>query len=186
MRKSCCSRSIRCSTGRETDAVAFAREHSVPINPLHAKGFLVHRLRALHASGRAGRNGTRRTLVVGGGRKEGMRTAHRIRRQSRSARRQVKRCCRGRVMIQLTHLQKLEAEAIYIIPRNCRDLGQAGDALFHREGFRGSSARLAMKAFHPGKPPLPLLHVDTTWKFREMIAFRTPPPRAWPRTHRSH
>ena len=31
---------------------------------------------------------------------------------------------------------------------------------------------LAMKAFYPGKPPFPLLHVDTTWKFREMIAFR--------------
>ena len=31
---------------------------------------------------------------------------------------------------------------------------------------------LAMKAFHPGKPPFPLLHVDTTWKFREMYAFR--------------
>ena len=31
---------------------------------------------------------------------------------------------------------------------------------------------LAMKAFHPAKPPFPLLHIDTTWKFREMIAFR--------------
>ena len=33
---------------------------------------------------------------------------------------------------------------------------------------------LALKAFYPGKPPFPLLHVDTTWKFREMIEFREP------------
>ena len=32
--------------------------------------------------------------------------------------------------------------------------------------------RLALKEFYPGKPPFPLLHIDTTWKFREMIAFR--------------
>jgi sulfate adenylyltransferase subunit 2 len=40
---------------------------------------------------------------------------------------------------------------------------------------------LALKAFYPGKPPFPLLHVDTTWKFREMIAFRD----AWRRSSAS-
>ena len=48
---------------------------------------------------------------------------------------------------------------------------QAGDALFHRQGLGGDAASGA-KAFHPGRLPFPLLHVDTTWKFRDMIAFR--------------
>ncbi|WP_332697258.1 sulfate adenylyltransferase subunit CysD [Bosea sp. (in: a-proteobacteria)] len=74
-------------------------------------------------------------------------------------------------MIQLSHLQKLEAEAIFIIrevaatcekPVLLYSIGKDSAVLLH----------LAMKAFHPGKPPFPLLHVDTTWKFREMIAFR--------------
>ncbi|MDB5642811.1 MAG: sulfate adenylyltransferase small subunit [Hyphomicrobiales bacterium] len=74
-------------------------------------------------------------------------------------------------MIQLTHLQKLEAEAIHIIrevaatcenPVLLYSIGKDSAVLLH----------LAMKAFAPGKPPFPLLHVDTTWKFREMIAFR--------------
>jgi sulfate adenylyltransferase subunit 2 len=74
-------------------------------------------------------------------------------------------------VIQLTHLQKLEAEAIFIIrevaatcdnPVMLYSIGKDSAVLLH----------LAMKAFHPGKPPFPLLHVDTTWKFHEMIAFR--------------
>jgi sulfate adenylyltransferase subunit 2 len=74
-------------------------------------------------------------------------------------------------MMQLTHLQKLEAEAIFIIrevaatcerPVLLYSIGKDSAVLLH----------LAMKAFHPGKPPFPLLHVDTTWKFREMIRFR--------------
>ncbi len=74
-------------------------------------------------------------------------------------------------MIQLTHLQKLEAESIHIIrevaatcdnPVMLYSIGKDSSVLLH----------LAMKAFYPGKPPFPLLHVDTTWKFREMITFR--------------
>lgn len=74
-------------------------------------------------------------------------------------------------MIQLSHLQKLEAEAIFIIrevaatcekPVLLYSIGKDSAVLLH----------LAMKAFYPGKPPFPLLHVDTTWKFRDMIAFR--------------
>ncbi len=74
-------------------------------------------------------------------------------------------------MIQLTHLQKLEAESIHIIrevaatcdnPVMLYSIGKDSSVLLH----------LAMKAFYPGKPPFPLLHVDTTWKFREMIEFR--------------
>ncbi len=73
--------------------------------------------------------------------------------------------------MQLTHLDILEAEAIHILretaasferPVLMYSIGKDSTVLLH----------LAMKAFWPAKPPFPLLHVDTTWKFREMIAFR--------------
>jgi sulfate adenylyltransferase subunit 2 len=68
-------------------------------------------------------------------------------------------------------LRRLEAEAIYVMrevvaefrrPVLLYSIGKDSSVLLH----------LAQKAFHPGKLPFPLLHVDTTWKFREMIAFR--------------
>ncbi|OKP70717.1 sulfate adenylyltransferase small subunit [Ensifer adhaerens] len=71
----------------------------------------------------------------------------------------------------LTHLQRLEAEAIHIFrevaatfakPVMLYSVGKDSSVMLH----------LAMKAFYPGKPPFPFLHVDTTWKFREMIEFR--------------
>src|SRR4051794_41809938 len=71
----------------------------------------------------------------------------------------------------LTHLQRLEAEAIHIFrevaataenPVMLYSVGKDSSVLLH----------LASKAFHPARIPFPLLHVDTTWKFREMIAFR--------------
>ncbi len=71
----------------------------------------------------------------------------------------------------LTHLELLEAESIYIFrevaaefdnPVMLYSIGKDSSVLLH----------LARKAFHPGKIPFPLLHVDTNWKFREMIAFR--------------
>ncbi|PVE23984.1 sulfate adenylyltransferase subunit CysD [Microvirga sp. KLBC 81] len=71
----------------------------------------------------------------------------------------------------LTHLDRLEAESIYIMreavaecdnPVMLYSIGKDSSVLLH----------LALKAFYPAKPPFPLLHVDTTWKFREMIAFR--------------
>jgi sulfate adenylyltransferase subunit 2 len=74
-------------------------------------------------------------------------------------------------LIQLTHLQKLEAESIHIfreVAAECEkpvllySIGKDSAVLLH----------LALKAFYPSKPPFPLLHVDTTWKFREMIEFR--------------
>lgn len=70
-----------------------------------------------------------------------------------------------------THLKQLEAESIHIIrevaaefdnPVMLYSIGKDSAVMLH----------LAMKAFAPGKPPFPLLHVDTTWKFREMIEFR--------------
>ena len=73
--------------------------------------------------------------------------------------------------IRLTHLQQLEAESIYIIreavaesdnPVLLYSIGKDSSVLLH----------LALKAFYPGKTPFPLLHIDTTWKFRDMIAFR--------------
>ncbi|CCD86945.1 Sulfate adenylate transferase, subunit 2 (NodP-like) [Bradyrhizobium sp. ORS 285] len=71
----------------------------------------------------------------------------------------------------LSHLRRLEAESIAILrevaaefrkPVMLYSIGKDSSVLLH----------LAMKAFHPGKPPFPLLHIDTTWKFRDMIAFR--------------
>jgi sulfate adenylyltransferase subunit 2 len=73
--------------------------------------------------------------------------------------------------VALTHLDELEAEAIQILretaasferPVLMYSIGKDSTVLLH----------LALKAFWPAKPPFPLLHVDTTWKFREMIAFR--------------
>lgn len=74
-------------------------------------------------------------------------------------------------MKQLSNLDKLEAEAIYIIrevaaecekPVMLYSIGKDSSVMLH----------LALKAFYPEKPPFPLLHIDTTWKFREMIEFR--------------
>ena len=71
----------------------------------------------------------------------------------------------------LTHLQRLEAESIHIMrevaaeaenPVMLYSIGKDSAVMLH----------LAMKAFYPSLPPFPLLHVDTTWKFREMIEFR--------------
>nr|WP_198019673.1 sulfate adenylyltransferase subunit CysD [Pseudogulbenkiania sp. MAI-1] len=71
----------------------------------------------------------------------------------------------------LTHLKQLEAESIHIIrevaaefenPVMLYSIGKDSAVMLH----------LALKAFYPGKPPFPLLHVDTTWKFRDMIEFR--------------
>jgi sulfate adenylyltransferase subunit 2 len=76
-----------------------------------------------------------------------------------------------RAPIKLAHLAQLEAESIHIIreavaesdnPVMLYSIGKDSSVLVH----------LALKAFYPAKPPFPLLHVDTTWKFREMIAFR--------------
>jgi len=71
----------------------------------------------------------------------------------------------------LTHLARLEAESIHIMrevmaesenPVMLYSIGKDSSVMLH----------LAMKAFYPSKPPFPLMHVDTTWKFREMIEFR--------------
>ncbi len=71
----------------------------------------------------------------------------------------------------LSHLKRLEAESIHIIrevaaefrnPVMLYSIGKDSSVMLH----------LAMKAFYPSKPPFPLMHVDTTWKFREMIKFR--------------
>ena len=71
----------------------------------------------------------------------------------------------------LTHLQRLEAESIHIMrevvaecdrPVMLYSIGKDSSVMLH----------LAVKAFHPALPPFPLLHVDTTWKFRAMYEFR--------------
>jgi sulfate adenylyltransferase subunit 2 len=71
----------------------------------------------------------------------------------------------------LTHLQRLEAESIHIM-REAVAESERPVMLYSIGKDSSVMLRLAMKAFYPSKPPFPLLHVDTTWKFREMYAFR--------------
>jgi sulfate adenylyltransferase subunit 2 len=71
----------------------------------------------------------------------------------------------------LTHLQQLEAESIHIIREVAAEF-QNPVMLYSIGKDSAVMLRLALKAFYPAPPPFPLLHVDTTWKFREMIAFR--------------
>ena len=80
----------------------------------------------------------------------------------------------------LTHLQRLEAESIHIMrevvaeaekPVMLYSIGKDSAVMLH----------LAKKAFYPSPPPFPLMHVDTTWKFKDMYALRERPPkkRGW-------
>lgn len=71
----------------------------------------------------------------------------------------------------LSHLQQLEAESIHIL-REVQAEFQKPVMLYSIGKDSSVMLRLAQKAFHPGRIPFPLMHVDTTWKFREMIAFR--------------
>jgi len=71
----------------------------------------------------------------------------------------------------LTHLKQLEAESIHILREVVAEFHNP--VMLYSIGKDSSvMVQLALKAFHPAKPPFPLLHVDTTWKFREMIEFR--------------
>ncbi|MEC7564567.1 MAG: sulfate adenylyltransferase subunit CysD [Planctomycetota bacterium] len=71
----------------------------------------------------------------------------------------------------LTHLKELEAESIHIIREVAAEFDNP--VMLYSVGKDSSvMVHLAMKAFYPALPPFPLLHVDTTWKFREMIEFR--------------
>jgi len=74
-------------------------------------------------------------------------------------------------MKSLTQLKALEAESIHIIREVAAEF-ERPVMLYSIGKDSGVMLHLAMKAFAPGKPPFPLLHVDTTWKFKEMIAFR--------------
>jgi len=73
--------------------------------------------------------------------------------------------------MKLTHLQRLEAEAIHIMREVVAEFDNP--AMLYSVGKDSSvMLHLAQKAFNPAKPPFPLVHVDTTWKFKEMIEFR--------------
>src|SRR6516162_11637555 len=71
----------------------------------------------------------------------------------------------------LTHLRQLEAESIHIIREVAAEF-EKPVMLYSIGKDSAVMLRLAQKAFHPGKPPFPLMHVDTTWKFRDMYEFR--------------
>jgi sulfate adenylyltransferase subunit 2 len=71
----------------------------------------------------------------------------------------------------LTHLERLEAESIHIL-REAVAESERPVMLYSIGKDSGVMLHLARKAFYPSKPPFPLLHVDTTWKFREMYEFR--------------
>lgn len=74
-------------------------------------------------------------------------------------------------MTKLTHLKQLEAESIHILREVAAEF--ANPVMLYSIGKDSAvMLHLARKAFYPGKIPFPLLHVDTTWKFKEMIAFR--------------
>ena len=71
----------------------------------------------------------------------------------------------------LTHLRQLEAESIHIIREVAAEFNNP--VMLYSIGKDSSvMVRLAQKAFHPGPLPFPLLHIDTTWKFRDMYSFR--------------
>jgi sulfate adenylyltransferase subunit 2 len=70
-----------------------------------------------------------------------------------------------------TRLRRLEAEAIYIMREAVAEFAKPV-MLYSIGKDSGVMLHVAQKAFFPGKPPFPLLHIDTTWKFREMLAFR--------------
>ena len=71
----------------------------------------------------------------------------------------------------LSHLKQLEAESIHILREVAAEFERP--VMLYSIGKDSSvMVRLAQKAFHPGKPPFPLMHVDTTWKFKEMYTFR--------------
>jgi len=73
--------------------------------------------------------------------------------------------------LNLTHLQQLEAESIHIIREVVSEF--ANPVMLYSIGKDSAvMLHLARKAFYPAPPPFPLMHVDTTWKFREMIEFR--------------
>ena len=75
------------------------------------------------------------------------------------------------MMPELTHLDRLESEAIHIMREVVSE--SENPVMLYSIGKDSSvMLRLAMKAFHPAKLPFPLLHVDTLWKFSEMIEFR--------------
>jgi sulfate adenylyltransferase subunit 2 len=71
----------------------------------------------------------------------------------------------------LSNLKRLEAESIHIIREVAAEFSNPV-MLYSIGKDSGVMLHLAMKAFYPSKPPFPLLHVDTTWKFRDMISFR--------------
>src|SRR5436190_21270280 len=71
----------------------------------------------------------------------------------------------------LTHLKVLEAESIHIIREVAAEF-ERPVMLYSIGKDSAVMLRLAQKAFHPGRLPFPLLHVDTTWKFKAMIEFR--------------
>ena len=85
----------------------------------------------------------------------------------------------------LPHLRRLEAEAIFILrevvatferPVMLYSIGKDSSVMLH----------LARKAFYPAPPPFPLLHIDTTWKFKEMIRFRDETARKYDLDLRMH
>src|SRR5947199_1547690 len=83
-------------------------------------------------------------------------------------------CCETLAMsssYNLTHLKQLEAESIHIIREVAAEF--QNPVMLYSIGKDSSvMVRLAQKAFHPGRPPFPLMHVNTTWKFKAMTEFR--------------
>ena len=166
-----------------------ARAPTCPYNALHDRGYPQHRLRAVHARGRAGRGRARRPLVVGEPGAQGMRPAsapgrHSDRRKPSNASSdahdarafaeldlRAAPATRRRRPPTRDHLDWLESEAIHILREVA---GQCRNPALLFSGGKDSLVllRLAEKAFRPGAFPFPLLHIDTGHNFPEVIAFR--------------
>src|SRR5438034_1793794 len=138
-------------------SVGLLKDARRSLQRLARAGLCQYRLRSMHKGGRSRRGRPRRALVVGASQPERVRSA-----SSPES---------GCMTKEWTHLRELESESIYIFrevvaqfrnPVLLYSIGKDSSVLVH----------LARKAFHPGPLPFPLLHVDTGYKFKEMIQFR--------------
>ena len=142
------------------ELTAYIAENNMPVNPLHARGFIS-----------IGCQPCTRAVQPGEHPRAGRWWWENEEKKECGLHMNPRREREGRMTALVSHLKLLEAESIHIFreaaaqfraPVLLYSIGKDSTVLLH----------LARKAFWPAKPPFPLLHIDTTWKFRDMIAFR--------------
>src|SRR5438046_8019765 len=138
-------------------SVGLLKDARRSLQRLARSGLCQYRLRSMHKGGRSRRGRPRRALVVGASQPERVRSA-----SSPES---------GCMTKEWTHLRELESESIYIFRETVAQF--RNPVLLYSVGKDSSVlVHLARKAFHPGPLPFPLLHVDTGYKFKEMLEFR--------------